>query len=193
MASKLNIINMALGFLGEPPLTNLDEGNKLTRTAQVYYDAARDYTLKAHPWNFAIKRAGLSQEVDVPVFEFQFRYRLPADCLRVIYTDDDIYSRVDGTRWPYKVEGRSLVTDLASVKIKYIAKIVEEGFYDPNFTVAFACYLAYMMSMSLTEHRNQTNDLYVTYKDKVSEARFLESQEGTPDAAIDGGWIAARA
>ena len=193
MASKLGIINAALGFLGEPPLTNLSEGNKLVKVAEIYYDISRDAALKALPWNFAIKRAELTQDVTAPVFEFQFRYQLPADCLTVLYTDDDIWSRETGQRWPYKVEGRFLVTDLSAVKIKYIARVTEEGNFDASFVVAFACYLAYMMAMSMTEHRNQANDLYALFKDKVSEARHLESQEGTPDPPIDGGWLASRA
>lgn len=192
MASKLGIINAALGFLGEPPLTNLTEGNKLVKVSEIYYDMSRDCALKAHPWNFAIKRAELTQDATAPVFEFAYRYQLPTECLKVLYTDDDILNRDSGDRWPYKVEGRFLITDLSTVKIKYIARITEEGSYDPEFVIAFATYLAYMMAMSLTEHRNQANDLFVLFKQKVSDARFSESQEGTPDPPIEGGWLASR-
>lgn len=193
MSSRIGIINMALGFLGESPLTNLSEGNKLTRTATVYYDTARDAALNEHPWNFALKRAVLVQDSTPPDFEFTYRYRLPDDCLRVIYTEDDIVSREDGQRWPYKIEGGFLLTDLDEVKIKYIAKITEEGYFSANFSIAFACYLAYLMSMTLTEHRNQTTELFQLYKAKIADARFLESQEGTPDAPVNGGWISSRA
>jgi hypothetical protein len=196
MASKTEIINVALVFLGEPDIGVPTEDSKLASVAGRVYEISRDYVLADHPWNFAMKRSGSLAELpgDTPSFEFSHSFMLPTDCLVARYTEDQWFNRQSGAYWPWKVRGRLLETDLDEVKILYTRRVLEEGYFSPGFTVAFAAYLAYMMSMSTTEHRNQTESLLQQYKGiHLADAKFQDAVEGTSDAVEEGNWLESRA
>ena len=65
MATKIAICNMALGWLGAPPIASLTENRPEARYAAQYYDIAVEQCLRDHRWNFAQKRARLAG-IDVP-------------------------------------------------------------------------------------------------------------------------------
>ncbi len=194
MASKTEIINLGLIALGEPTITSPSQENKWADVASRVYEIARDKVLADHPWNFAMKRAVLAQvPLEAPPFEFAFSYQLPTDCLRVRYTEDQWYNRQSGNYLPYKVRGRFLETDHSECKISYTVRVTEEGYFSPGFVVAFGYYLAYMMAMSSTEHRGQTEGLLGQYKTELIDAKFQDAQEGTSDAVEEGAWLESRA
>lgn len=194
MASKTEIINLALVALGEPIIQSPSQPNKWAAVASVVYEMARDKVLTDHPWNFAMKRATLAQVPgEAPQFEFTFAYGLPADCLKVRYTEDQWYNRQSGNYLPWKVRGRYLETDHSECKISYTRRVNEEGYFSPGFVIAFGYYLAYMMAMTSTEHRGQTEGLLGQYKTELIDAKFQDAQEGTSDEVEEGSWLEARA
>ena len=60
-ASKLQIWNMSLRILGAAKLTTLTDDVEAGRILTDIYDLLLDEVLAAHPWNFAIKRATLTE------------------------------------------------------------------------------------------------------------------------------------
>ena len=61
MASVVGICNRALEKLGGGYIAALTEASKEARALNRAYDYVRDAVLRAHPWNFAIKRASLAR------------------------------------------------------------------------------------------------------------------------------------
>ena len=61
--TEASICKLALTRIGQDPnsLTALADATKEGRLATVHYEPSRDAVLRAHPWNFAIKRADLAQ------------------------------------------------------------------------------------------------------------------------------------
>ena len=82
--------------------------------------------LRSHPWNFANKRVELAQLTESPAFEYDFQFQLPADCLRVLKTDDELDI--------FKIEGRQLLSNNAIVKILYTSRIEDTTQFDSLFT-----------------------------------------------------------
>ena len=83
MASKISIINMALGWLGAPPIAGLTEKRPEAIYASQYYDSALEQTLRDHKWNFAQRRKRLAA-LNVPdgyQGVYENAYALPVDCL----------------------------------------------------------------------------------------------------------------
>lgn len=192
MASKVDIINLALVALGEPSINSPSQPNKWANVANLVYEMARDKVLSDHPWNFAMARAELPELAAAPIFEFAHSFQLPSDCLVTRYTEDQWYNRQSGNYYPWKVVGRVLQTDHSECKISYTKRVTEEGYFSPPFVIAFGFYLAYLMAMTSTEHREQTASLLAQYKNELIDAKFNDAQEGTSDSVEEGSWLEAR-
>jgi len=86
MASEVDICNLALGHLGDKAtVASLDppEGSAQAEHCARFYPVARDALLEIHEWDFATKRALLS-ELENTWDMWQYAYAKPSDCLRVL-------------------------------------------------------------------------------------------------------------
>ena len=54
--TKINIVNRALGLLGNEFITSLTEDTKAARFSNELFDDTRDSIFRLHPWNCCIKR-----------------------------------------------------------------------------------------------------------------------------------------
>lgn len=177
MASKIEIINHALALIGGSRITSLSELTQEATIMSTVYETVRDELLRSHNWNFAIKRASLAKLSETPAFEFKAYFQLPADCLRVIRTDDMAKS--------HKIEGRKLATDASAIKIKYIRNDVVESEYDAQFTAAFATRLVVEVIESLPAKSNLLSTLMQLFQIRLDEAKSTNSIENFYDVISD--------
>ena len=87
MASVVDICNRALQKLGAESITSLTQNTENARACNSCFEFLRDAELRAHPWNFAIKRAQLAADLTPPEFGYDLRYQLPSDYLRLLPSD----------------------------------------------------------------------------------------------------------
>jgi len=182
-SSDVEICNIALQLLGAEPIVALDEGTQRASLCNQFYATARDTTLRDHQWNFAQVRVLLTKESTAPAWGFDFQYQLPVEpyCLRVnepfpMEAEWVVESNADGT-------GRKLLSDNDNIGIRYTARIVDPNLFTPMFVTALAHLLASMMALPLTEDFRQTQLMEAKYKALLSEARSIDSQEGSPAQA----------
>lgn len=210
--SDTEIANFALGRLGDKQITSITDGTTLANICNLYYTNSRDALLRSHLWNFAIRRAALSQDTATPNHEYDYQYLLPTDCLRIIRTgweteDHAVGTAIYGfpglmgtssTTIPYRVESadggkRLLLCNEASVNIEYVAKITDVALFDPLFVEALALRLAMAMCMRITENATLYRGLQDEYRVLLTEARMTDATEGTPRDIVDtSGWLGAR-
>lgn len=188
MSSEVGICNSALIKIGEDTITALSEDTKAARLCNQIYNATRDAVLRAHIWNFAIKRVELAVNTTAPVFEYSNAFDLPSDCLRVLNLEDSDTM----TSIVFKVEGRQLVTNESTAKIRYISRVEDPNQFDDLFKEALSARLAYELAYPLAESNTLMQNMYSVYKDKLSEARTMDGQEGTPDQLISREWTDSR-
>ena len=193
--TKLTICNMALMRVGHDKLTQAQLTADAIRAAQLvntHYDNCRDSLLRAHPWNFAVKRAALVDTGEAPEFEFAYAFSMPDDCLKILRTD----SESEGINAEYRIENQNdvkvLVTDEGSCEIEYIAQITDVTLFDPQFVDILAQRLAAEICIGLTDNANMTQGLWDVYQSKLREARGVDAQEGTPRGLDADGWINSR-
>jgi hypothetical protein len=170
--SDVDICNMALYLLGAESIQSFEDNTDRAKVCKLWYSKSRDTVLRAHDWNFAIKRETLAADSDTPENGYDYQYVLPTNpyCLRVIELNDD--PTVD-----WVVEGRRLLTDETEAIIKYIARITETGTYDSLFMECLAAKIAEVLAMPITKSpqiMKSMHDLYVT---KLAEARGLNAGE----------------
>lgn len=209
MTSVTDICNLALTRIGHSQITSLDENSKGADLCSLHYPICRDAVLRAHPWNFAIRRATLAQSATAPNHEFTYYHVLPSDCLKVIRTNWEadgltstaIYSYPDSVNvWDseYRLEsvsgvGKCIATNESVVKIEYIAQITDTSLFDPLFVDLLAQRIAAEIAVAFTDTQTVTKTMWDIYQAKLAEARTTDAQEGTPRETVDvSPWIAAR-
>ena len=184
MASVVDICNLALSELGEEFIIALTEASKSARLCSLFYEVERDNVLRAHPWNFAIKRVELAKLTISPSFDYDNSFQLPSDCLKVLFTDDK--------KDMFKVEGRSLLTNNASVKIAYISRIEDSTMFDSIFTVALSQKIASKLAYNLSDNNSLVQIMESKAKATIRKAKSMDGQEGVVDNIEANEWLLAR-
>ena len=157
---------------------SLTDSSEAARLCNLHYEAGRDFVLRLHPWNFAIRRSSLAQNAEAPAFGYAFSFRLPTDpyCLRVL----TINSTTSPPDW--KVEGRDLLADEGAVDLVYVARIVDVTTYDAAFVQAFAHYLAWKLAKPLTGSRTESESKREEFFQILRTARGVDGMEDVQNA-----------
>lgn len=127
MASKVDICNLALTKLGASRINSLDDDSVEARACKAIYDDVADEVMAIGPWQAVKSRAALAQLSDTPAFGWAYQYSLPTDpfCLAVVSINEDKAGSI-----PFEIEGNLLLTDEATVSIKYLKRITDTQAYD---------------------------------------------------------------
>jgi len=186
--SWTSINNQALAKLGATEITSIDDdttGNAIK--CRAIYENVRDSLLRTYVWNCAIERAELALLSTTPEFGYSYEYTLPAApyCLRVLEMDGG---------YEFKVEGRKLLTDQETCKIRYIKRITNPTELDALFVRVIVCDLASQLAVSITQSKTLKERLDLELKTALLEAKMADAMEGLEDEqdeATDDLWVEA--
>lgn len=146
--TDVDIGNLALAHLGDKAsIASLDppEGSVQAEHVARFLPIARDVLLEMHNWGFATRRVDLALVASTSG-AWQYQYRLPADCIKVLgvlpegYVSDDqqhVYFAVEGDD-----DGLLLLTNNATPSLRYIARVTNPTRYPPMFAQALTWLLA---------------------------------------------------
>jgi hypothetical protein len=144
MASVAAICNLAFAHFGhdanvitiDPPGSSIEE-----QLCQNFYPIARDELLELHAWDFASKRATLTQLVSTRE-DFAYAYALPGDCLKPRKLLPEGYAS-DSESEVFELEDNVLYTDVPTVAtLVYTYKLTSTARFTPLFTSVLALRLA---------------------------------------------------
>ena len=180
MTSVVDICNSALNMIGATNIIALTEDSKSGRVCNQRYENVRDAVMRAHPFNCLVTRTSVAADSDTTAFTFAYKYTLPTDpyCLRVLHLD---YHDLE-----YKVEGRKILTNDATLNLVYLARVEDPNEYDMLLVEAIAARLAADISYNLVNSTSLTPTMWQLYEQKISEAWFVDATEGTPGVLTDG-------
>lgn len=200
MASTVDIANYALNNLGASNISSLDENSKPARIVNQRYEAVRDAVFRAHPWNCLIRRAQLAQDTTAPAFGYAHQYTLPTNpfCLRVLefsngtlsYPQDNMTNNSGGP--VYVIEGRKLLTDEGTARIKYVARVTDPQQYDASLVEALAARLSAEICYAITGSTSMVQIQTQLYEAKINEARFNDATEGATQRLEASDFIESR-
>lgn len=177
ITSLEEIANSALVKIGARPILSLTEGSIEAERCSKRMDPIRKIILRRHPWNFAIGRRTLAPSVDVPEFEYSYKFLLPADCLRLLEVMDEV---------EFRLEGGYILSDESSLSIKYIRDVIDTNLFESLFAEAMACYLAWDISYPLTSNATLKDEMWKAYRLALREAKSVDAQEDPGPAEEDG-------
>ena len=170
MASVVDICNGALNQLGASTILSLTEDSKNARLCNSRYTQVRDALFRTHPWNCLQTRLELAASSDSPAWGFTYAYTLPANCLRLL--------RVLDYDSNYKVEGRKILSYASTMKILYIARITDPNEYDELLRETLSAALGADIAYAVTSNNTTSQNMIVSYQEKLRDARFVDSTEG---------------
>lgn len=195
MSSKVSIINQALIELGDDTILSLDDDSARALIAREVYDDCVDEVLTVYPWNFAIERQSLGRLDETPEYGYDYTFQLPTNpyCLRVLEIEDEnSYGNNEWVSADYKIEGRKLLYNEETVKIKYIKRVEDTTEFSPLFKSALKYYIAYKLAFYITTSNKIREDMYRLYTMTIREAKNKDAKEGTPNQRKVSTWITVR-
>lgn len=159
MASPTEILNQALGRIGANRISDFDdsdEANLQSVQARLHFTQTRDALLRSHWWRFARTRATLSQNAaytaDPTTFEWTYAYDLPSDFLREWLPPWEDNSEVQGrTRNSRSLEGKQLLSNESTMRLRYVRRVEDVTEFDPLFTEVLVLQLALKFVMPLSQ------------------------------------------
>ena len=198
MASVIQVANRALTKLGAARITSLSDDVKAARSINSCFEDLRDDELRAHRWQFAMKRTSLAALSTAPAFGYTYQYAVPSDFLRIDMVDDrfpsavmDNYIDAEGLDWT--LEGNVILSDIgAPLKLRYIAQITDPTQWDPNFREALASRIAMEICEDLTQSDTKKQAAANDYKRAISQAIRTSSIERPPVMPPDDQWVISR-
>lgn len=176
--TAVSICSNALLLLGAQPINSFDEASGSTtggidraRIAANLYPSFRDSLLRAHPWNCATKRVVLSPDSTAPAWGYAYRFTLPGDWLRTVQVGDDD-SDID-----FKSEGRYLLADESTLKLRYIFRNTNEATWDAALVALAEQGMAAAMAYPLTQSASLRDVQLGVYRDALKAARGIDGQD----------------
>ena len=173
-------------MLGEKQITSIDEDSNNAQQLKINYAMARDGTLEAHEWSFAIRRFIPAYLSTAPAFGFTYAFPIPPEILRVltVYPGSDLSTdrtiRLEsGTVQPdWAVEGGNILCDEQVIYCRGISRIEEEGRYSNLFSEALAAKLASLVAINLTGSAEIQGNMLKFFATFVSQAKSRDGQQG---------------
>lgn len=198
MASEIQVANRALTKLGAARIISLNDNNKQARAISSCFEDLRDAELRAHRWQFSIKRSSLPALVAAPAFGFQYQYQLPSDFIRLDQINDqypdtimDNYIGTETAEWA--IEGNKILTGLGSpLKIRYGYRVEDPNQWDPLFREALACRLAAELCEDLTQSDTKKQNAWAEWKRAINSAIQVNAIERIPQMPPDDQFIISR-
>lgn len=191
-ATEVSICSNALLLLGDDPINDLDESSDRARLASNLFEPVRDYVLRRHPWNCAVKRVSLSPDSDgsgnviVPAFDWPFQYTLPADYMRTLSVGE-ASCEID-----FKIESGKLLCDDNPCLLRYIWRNENTGTWDPMLVWGMTMSMKAVFAYPITQSTSLEQLVEAALKDVLRQARAVDGQDETPEQVGDSPLLQAR-
>lgn len=201
--SVIDIVNLALGRIGQIKIDLLTEDSTAAIQASLAWPYVRDEVLSATDWVFAKTRTALAKNSVSPVQGFLYAYTLPADFLRVCRNrenDPPVYPPgVTGTN--YVIESLAdgtlcLFTDYdntdSDIIVQYIRRETNPTRYSPSFISAAAYRLGGELAIILPESGTKLKDMMTLYSRSLRLAEGINSvNDHVKNENGNTGWVDA--
>ena len=199
MASKMDIVNLALANLSREPIQSLAEPNPEAFQLRVHWETALASVLRDHPWGFAMRRKKLAALADSPI-GFAYAYAYPEDCIqaRRVMPCGTPGSWRGRAAFPFEIgrspDGRfkAILADFPDAALEYTTNLAPCEEFDPQFVTALAWRLAAELSLAIHADPQSHQIALATYSAQLQQAKALDMRESSSPRLPDGDFLASR-
>ena len=179
--SETSICNMTLGRLGAERINDLGDNSDTQIEAihcRLHYEQTRNELQRSHFWRFNKDRQTLSLDTATPDFEWDYQHFLPNDFLRMrsVFGENTLPNNT--TVDSYSLEGKLLLSDDETVRIRYSKLVTDVTEFDPLFVKALVLELALKLVVPLTISVEMQESVQKELKDIMPAIRALDREEG---------------
>jgi hypothetical protein len=184
--SAVTICSNALLMLGDNPISAFDENTDRARLASNLWPMVRDYVLRAHPWNCAVKRVILAPLSTPPAFDYSAQFLLPDDHLRTLSVG------IEGERPRYRVESGVILMDGTACHLRYIWRNEQPATWDSMLSYAATLSMRAVFAYGVTQSTSLEQMLQSVLAPVLRQARAVDGSEDEPEALDDNPLTRAR-
>lgn len=173
-------------MLGAGPIANLSDQTVNAGRCTRAWPLLRDWMLRTHAWNCAVKRVVLSPDITAPAFGFSHAFTLPIDYVRMLEIGD-VYDQP-----AYKIESGKVLADATTLKLRYIWRNDDPTTWDGALVrvmvLAVAAHLAYATTNSASVESTRIDEL----RRELRAAKSIDGAEEDGEILGDFPLYAAR-
>lgn len=182
MTTDVSICSNALLMLGKDPISAMDEGGDRAKYCANLWPGLRDWMLRKHFWNCAIKRRLLSPLATAPEFGYTAQYQLPADFLRVFevgyagkfITDFQIETGPNNSRV-------ILCNSATGLPLRYVWRNENPDNWDSGLVHVVTKYMAALLAYPVTQSTTLRDSMIQEAVRELREAKAIDGQENPSD------------
>jgi hypothetical protein len=172
--TQIDIVNTAMFLIGEAKLSSTADAAKSARIIKTLWEISyQGQLVLPFDWKFATTTAQLSQLTDPVIGHYEYRYALPAKCLRVVkVVDEDDYE----LHYPYRrevyVDGNQkefncILTNESECYIRYLRDISNVALWPAWFSRLVALDLAILSCEPLKQDKQKKSQLLLMRDEPV--------------------------
>lgn len=178
--SKVEVCNMALSRLGDKgTVENIDDPKKpAERDFNLWYDTARQASLKLMAPSFSRDRDIWPKLDYTPAFGYAYAYKYRNDCLRVLGIGN-----LDVKQDDYSIEGDMLLTNEHypnGLPVRFVKDVIDVSKFTADFVRLFSFQLAYDVCMGVTNSTEKMAYMEQVLPMKIVEYCGTDAQENKP-------------
>lgn len=199
MSSDIEICNLALSRVAvTQAIASFTERSKEAEQCRVFYSHLREVVLQEFPWPFAESIVALA-DLGNPAPGWAFRYRYPADCLKIRNIVQPGFRRAlsSDMEIPYQIGydagGRVIHTDQPEAVCRFTFKVDDSTFFDPQFVEALAWRLAMDLALPLASKPDLQQFAAQQYQMALTLAEGSAFQESQSDPEPESEFVTVRA
>lgn len=171
-ATRTDVINDALLIIGEATVLTSTQKASRAKKMERMFDQVKKFVFRLQPWSCLVARRKLSAEKTAPAFGFDYKIKIPGDCIRIIEVEGD---------YTYKREKNFLLTDEPTLNIVYVEDTDNYSTLDSHVYSLLVNCLAYHAAIPITGKKWVMDEMKLRYQDSFGEAISSDSFESTPE------------
>lgn len=196
MASKIEIWNMALGFIGTRTVASESERCLEAVQCALFWDNARRMILQEFPFNFAQKKRLLAEKKIEEVFtsEWKYAYAVPGDCInpQAVSDSKNFYERMFFEIVHTETGEKVLLCNVSPCVLHYTADVTDTALYSELFITALAYKLASLIVIPILKNNSsKRQEMEQLYQMAIAQAVQSNARQCKEKPYVDE-WIASR-
>jgi hypothetical protein len=197
MATKLALMNQALGHLKEGKIASLAEAVEKRYVLDDYYDDAQKWCLEQGFWNHAMRVVQIdASDTLTPSFGFTAAFEKPSDWVKTYRMSADERFSVPLIGDQLSEEAGVWYGDMDPLYVQYVSSSVTYGLdlslWPPTFQLFFTTHLAWLSCLRITSSTELWEKLE-KQRDKLKlKAAALDAINQPPGQRPRGAWVTSR-
>jgi len=175
MASAVSICSNAYLSLGDKSLSSFEESNDNAERAANLFPSVRDFILRSHPWNCAVKRVALSPDETPPAFGYSYQFTLPGDWLRTLSIGEP------GDDIDHVTENMKILANTNVLYLRYIFRNIEVNSWDAMLIHCMEKAMAAALAYPVTQSTSLKEACVKEVNDALKTARAVDGIEDPPE------------